>query len=135
MSEIIYISPSHSLDGEIKRMNYLFSRAIKENELMDGIPVEITITPSDNHLYLNDCPLGDYREISNISSDGVFVQFDYGDNGKYRLVMMLNKHSAQICHNFPLGFVLCVHEYTKGKVGGRKCIVDNLTERDSLCQK
>lgn len=125
MSDIIYISPSHSLEGEIQRMDYLFRRAIENNDLMDGVPVEITIDPSDNNVYLNGTPLGDYREISNVSSKGIFVQFDYGDSDKYRLVMLLNKHSAEI-YRFPLGSVLGVDEYSKGKSGGRKVIVDNL---------
>lgn len=125
MSDILYISASHSLEGEIQRMDYLFSRAIKGNELMDGVPVEITIDPYDNNVYLNDHPLGDYREISNVSSSGIFVAFDYGGSNKRRLAMLVNKHSVQL-YNLPMGFVLSVHEYTKGKVGGRRVVFDNL---------
>ena len=125
MNNLLYISPSHSLEGEIQRMDYLFSRAIKDNELMDGIPIEITIDPFDNNVYLNDHPLGDYREISNVSSEGIFVEFDYGNSNKHRLVMLVNKHSTQI-YRLPMGFVLSVREYTKGTVCGRRVIFDNL---------
>lgn len=125
MNEVLYISPSHSIEGEKQRMDYLFRRAIENNDLMDSVPVDIDIDPSDNSVLLNGTILGDYREILNVTSDGIFVQFDYGSDGKYRSVILVNKFAADL-YSAPLGFVISVYEYTKGKSGVRECIYDSL---------
>lgn len=125
--------PSHSLKKEIQRMDFLFRLAIGKNKLMDGVPVKITIKPSNNNVYLNGTPIGDYRKISNISSKGIYVRFDYGNGGIYRVVTIVNKYSVAI-FSYDQGFVLNVDERKK-HCGRIKCIVNNNWKGVQLCRK
>lgn len=118
MNEIIYIS-SYSIEAETLRMRYLFIPVIKE--VVGDVPVEITIGKSDNNVYINGTPIGDYREISNITADGKLVRFDYGDK-KYRLMGIVDEFISAM-FNRPLGDVDYIAECRKGKVG-TKLIID-----------
>lgn len=120
MSEIIYIS-SYSIEAETQRMQHNFIPVIKE--AVGDVPVDITIGKSDNNVYINGTPIGDYRRISNITADGNWIRFDY-DNKKYRWVGIADEFISAM-FNRPLGNVDWVIECRKGKAG-TKWIVDNI---------
>ena len=119
MSDILYIS-SYSIEAETQRMQHIFIPVIKE--AVGDVPVEITIGKSDNNVYINGTPIGDYRRISNVTADGKLVRFDY-DNQIYRFIGIADKFISAM-FNRPLGNVDCVTECRKGEVG-TKLIVDN----------
>lgn len=123
MREFCYISPSHSIEGETQRMQYLFTPVIKE--AVGDVPIEITIDEHDNNVYINGTPIGDYRKIYNINTDGNFVQFNYGSEKIYRLVRITDEFTSEFS-KLPLGYIECVTEHSTGKVG-TKMIVDNFS--------